>query len=414
MHLQAQALHAKVTGDVRPLLWTLLLAAACVLLVTCVNVASLLLARAVQRQPEMAVRVALGGRSPAISRQLLTESLLLAALGAAAGLALACWLVSLVPGLTRLGLPRIEDVSVDWRMAVVAIALSALTGLAFGLAPVWTTRRSLRLGPRGASESRRARRMRGAFVVGEVMLAVLLVVTAGLLVRSFQRLSSADPGFRPEGLLSIEVSAHASPAWRNNRGVLFEQVVERARAVPGVTSAAVINHVPLAGDAWGARPLIDGAPTEARAHAVWRVSGPGYPATAGIRISGGRDFTRQDGAGAPLVVMVNEAFARQYLDGAALGRRVSFTDDGEAAVWRTVVGVAGNVRQQEWAAASRARDLRAPGADTRVRRRAEAPLLGDDARRAHDRRPACPGRGHPGCRVGGRCRPGARETDRAG
>ena len=131
------------------------------------------------------------------------------------------------------------------------------------------------------------------------MLAVLLVVTAGLLVRSFQRLSNADPGFRPEGLLSIEISAHASPAWRRNRGVLFEQVVERVRAVPGVTSAAVINHVPLAGDAWGARPLIEGASTEARAHAVWRVTGPGYPATAGIRISDGRDFARQDDAGAP-------------------------------------------------------------------------------------------------------------------
>jgi predicted permease len=352
VHLQAQPLHAKVTGDVRPLLWTLLMAAVCVLLVTCVNVASLLLARAVQRQPEMAVRVALGGRSPAISRQLLTESLLLAALGSAAGLALACWLVSLVPGLTRLGLPRIEDVSVDWRMAVVAIGLSALTGLAFGVAPVWTTRRNLRLGPRGASESRRARRMRGVFVVGEVTLAVLLVVTAGLLVRSFQRLSTADPGFRPDGLLAIEVSAHASPTWRANRGGLFEQIVERARAVPGVTSTAVINHVPLAGDAWGTRPRIEGAATQARAHAVWRVTGPGYPTTAGIRIRDGRDFTRQDDAGAPLVVMVNDAFARQYLGGNALHRRVSFTDDDEAAVWRTVVGVVGNVRQQEWAAAA--------------------------------------------------------------
>ena len=350
VHLQAQPLHAKVTGDVQPLLWTLLLAAACVLLVTCVNVASLLLARAVQRQPEMAVRVALGGRSPAISRQLLTESFLLAATGAAAGLALACWLVSLVPSLTRLGLPRIEDVSVDWRMAVVAIALSALTGLAFGLAPVWTTRRNLRMGPRGASESRSARRMRGVFVIGEVTVAVLLVVTAGLLVRSFQRLSNADPGFRPQGLVAIEVSAHASPTWRANRGVLFEQIVDRTRAVAGVTSAAVINHVPLAGDAWGSRPLIEGAPTDARAHAVWRVTGPGYPATAGIHISDGRDFTRQDGAGAPLVVMVNDAFSRQYLDGDALGKRLSFTDDDEVAVWRTVVGVVGNVRQQEWAA----------------------------------------------------------------
>jgi putative ABC transport system permease protein len=351
VHLQAQSLHAKVTGDVRPLLWTLLLAAACVLLVTCVNVASLLLARAVQRQPEMAVRVALGGRSPAISRQLLTESLLLATLGAAAGLALACWLVSLVPGLTRLGLPRIEDVSVDWRMATVAIALGMLTGLAFGLAPVWTTRRNLRLGPRGASESGRARRMRAGFVVGEVTLAVVLVVTAGLLVRSFQRLSTTDPGFQPEGLLAIEVSAHAAPAWRTNRGVLFEQVVERTRAVPGVTSAAVINHVPLAGDAWGMRPLIEGAPADARARAVWRVTGPGYPATAGIRLTDGRDFTPQDGEGAPLVVMVNDAFARQYLHGVALGKRLSFTDEGEAATWRTVVGVVGDVRQQEWAAA---------------------------------------------------------------
>jgi putative ABC transport system permease protein len=348
--LVTRALQERVTGDVQPLLWTLLLAVGCVLLVTCVNVASLLLARAVQRQPEMAVRAALGGRSSAITRQLLTESLVLATAGAGFGLVLALWLVSLAPALSRLGVPRLEAVSVNWHMAAVALALSLLTGILFGLAPAWTVRRSLRMAARGSSDSSRARQVRAAFVIAEVALAVLLVVTAGLLVRSFQRLASVDPGFTPDGLLSIDVSAHASPTWRENRGALFTQILERLRQLPGVTHAAVINHVPLAGDAWGTQPLVEGREADPRPRAIWRVSGPGYAETLGLRLRDGRDFTLLDGAGAPSVVMVNATFARRYLDGSAIGKRLSLADEGEPAEWRTVIGVVGDVRQQEWSA----------------------------------------------------------------
>ena len=219
LHLVARSLQERVTGDVQPLLWTLLLAVGCVLLVTCVNVASLLLARAVQRQPEMAVRAALGGRGAAITRQLLTESLVLAAAGATLGLGLAVWLVSMTPALAHLGVPRLDAVSVDWSMAAIAFALSLITGVLFGLAPAWSVRRSLRLAARGATDSTRARQVRAMFVIAEVALAVLLVVTAGLLVRSFQRLAAVDPGFTPDGLdqhrrLRARLADVAGQSWR--------------------------------------------------------------------------------------------------------------------------------------------------------------------------------------------------------
>jgi predicted permease len=350
LQLVARALQDRVTGEVRPLLWTLLLAVACVLLVTCVNVASLLLARAVQRQPEMAVRAALGGRSTAITRQLLTESLVLSTAGAGLGLLVAVWLVSLTPALSQLGVPRLDAVTVDWRMVAVALTSSLITGILFGLAPALTARRNLRLTARGASDSSRARQLRASLVVAEVALAVVLVVTSGLLVRSFQRLAAVDPGFRPDGVISIEVSAHASPTWRTNRGELFTHIIERVGQLPGVTAAAVINHVPLAGDAWGTQPLVEGSETERRPRAVWRVSGPGYVDALGVRLRDGRDFTRQDVLGAPAVVMINATFARRYLGDNALGKRLSLTNENEPAEWRTVVGVVGDVRQQEWSA----------------------------------------------------------------
>ena len=237
LRLQVASLQDRVTGDVRPLPWTLLVAVGCVLLVTCANVASLLLARAGQRQQEMAVRSALGGRSGVITRQLLTESLLLAGAGAALGLALAAWLVSIVPSLTPLGLPRLDTVAVDGRMLLVAATTSLCTGVLFGLAPVWSVRRAIRLGTRGSTDSRGTRRLRAGFVIGEVVVAIVLVVGAGLLVRSFQRLIAIDPGFRPDGVLAVEISAASSSTWRHDRGPLFRQVVDRVRAVPGVTSA---------------------------------------------------------------------------------------------------------------------------------------------------------------------------------
>ena len=348
--LTVRSLQDRVTGDVQPLLWTLLLAVACVLLVTCVNVASLLLARAVQRQPEMAVRAALGGRSAALTRQLLTESLLLAAGGAVLGLTLAAWLISLVPALTRLGIPRLDTVALDWPVAFVAAGLSLVTGVLFGLAPAWSVRRTLQPSARGASDAAGARRVRSVFVIAEVAIAVVLVVTAGLLVRSFQRLAAVDPGFEPAGLVALEISAHASPTWRINRGELFTQVVERVRRVPGVAAAAVVNHVPLAGDAWGVQPLIEGRETASRPRAVWRVAGPGYTDALGVQVEDGRFFSRQDVAGAPQVIVVNAVFARRFLDGNGVGRRISLTSEGEPAEWRTVIGVVADVRQQEWAA----------------------------------------------------------------
>jgi putative ABC transport system permease protein len=351
LSLGTSGLQDRVTGDVAPLLWTLLVAVGCVLLVTCVNVASLLLARAMQRQHEMSVRTALGGRGAMITRQLLTESLVLAGLGALAGLGLAAWLVSIAPTLSRLGLPRLEAVALDWRVVVFAIVTSLATGVLFGLAPVWSIHRGLRLGTRGSTDGRGARRMRGAFVVAQVVIALVLVVAAGLLVRSFARLTRVDPGFDPAGTVAIEISTMSAPAWRSTRGEFFRLVAERMRAMPGVSAAAVVNHPPLAGDAWGIGAAIEGRDGQPPVRAIWRVSGPGFPETLRIPVRDGRTFTDRDVAGAPLVVLVNDRFVREYLPpGPAVGRRLNLADDDEPAEWRTIVGVIADVKQQEWAA----------------------------------------------------------------
>ena len=348
--LDTSALQERATGDVAPLLWTLLIAVGCVLLVTCVNVASLLLARAMQRQQEMSVRAALGGRGAMITRQLLTESLLLAGGGAVAGLGLAAWLVSIAPTLSRLGLPRLESVSLEWPMVAVSAASSLATGLLFGLAPAWSIRRGLRLGTRGSTAARGARRLRAAFVVAEVVIALVLVVAAGLLVRSFVRLARVDPGFDPAGTVAIDVSTMSAARWRTNRDQLFRLVVERARAVPGVSAAGVINHAPLTGDAWGTGAIVEGREHQPPVRAIWRVSGPGLLETLRVPLRDGRAFTDRDEAGSPPVVLVNERFVREYLPpGPAIGRRLTLADEGAPPQWRTIVGVLADVKQQEWA-----------------------------------------------------------------
>jgi predicted permease len=349
--LRLTPLQDKVTGDIRPLFLMLTAAVACALLVTCVNVASLLLVRATRRESEMAVRAAIGAGATALVRQLLTEGLVLAGAGTLLGLGLAWWLVATAASTTVPGVSRLDLVAIDRSTLALAAGMGLACGVGFSLAPAWSLRRRMTMGTRGTLEAAGAGALRRLFVVAQVALALLLVVGAGLVARSFGRLTQVSPGFDVDRVLSMQVSAVASSRWRENRGELFAQLRERLARVPGVVSTGVVNHLPLAGDAWGAGFFIEGREDTGRVRAVYRVAEPGYLETMRIALLDGRDISSQDTENSPPVALVNAAFARQYLDGAnAMGRRLSMTGEDEPRAWMTIVGVVGDVKQQQWAA----------------------------------------------------------------
>ena len=346
-----------VVGDVRPALLVLTGAVGLLLLIACANVAHMLLARGAARIREVALRSALGATRSRIVRQLLTESVVLSLASAAAGLALASWAVRALAALAPAFLPRVESVSLDPAVLAFGVALALATGAVFGLAPALRTSRAdvagaLREGERGSS-SGGAGRLRGALVASEFALAIVLLVGAGLLARSFARLRAVDPGFDPNGVLTMTVSvAGTSQADPARRGVFFERLLEAARAVPGVRVAGMINHLPIAGDIWGFPYDIEGrppAPPGESPVATYRVVLPGYFAAMRIPLRAGRDVAAADRLDAPGVVVVNEALARQDWPGeTAIGKRISFDSEGGRPTWRTVIGVVPDVVRSSW------------------------------------------------------------------
>jgi putative ABC transport system permease protein len=348
-----------VVGDVRPALLVLLGAVGFVLLVTCANVAHMLLARAAARRKEIALRAALGASRTRILRQLLTESLVLALAGGAAGLLLARAGVRALVALGPPGLPRLESVALDGRVLAFALVVSLGTGLAFGLVPaLQATRRdladALREGERGSTEGGGRGRLRSALVSSELALALVLLVGAGLMIRSFVALQAVDPGFDRRNVLSMIVSvagtASADPA---RRVAFFEDVVRDAAALPRVVSASAINHLPLAGDIWGWPFRVEGRPEPRPGEeptATYRVVLPGYFKTMGIPLRRGRDVSDEDRAGAPGVVVVNESLAARHWPGEdAIGKRLALADrDGPS--WLTVVGVVKDTVRGRWGA----------------------------------------------------------------
>ncbi|HEU4629762.1 MAG TPA: ABC transporter permease [Gemmatimonadaceae bacterium] len=344
-------------GDVRPALLVLLAAVSLVLLIACANVAHLLLARGVARRRELAVRSVLGATRRRTVRQLLTESLLLAAVGGAGGVLLAAGAVRALAVLGPAFVPRIGTARVDARVLAAAAAVTLLTGLVFGVLPALRAARpdladAFREGGRGASGGVQRRRLRAALVVSEFALAIVLLVGAGLLARSFVALRAVDPGFDARGVVLATVStagsAHAEPA---QRAAFFEELARRAATLPGVAAASVVNHVPLAGDVWGTRYHPEGeaaVPHEDWPRATWRVAMPDYFRTMGIALRRGRGFGPQDRADAPAVAVVNEALAAAAWPGEdPVGRRLTLDDSS----WITVVGVVADVAQDAWGAA---------------------------------------------------------------
>jgi putative ABC transport system permease protein len=350
MGVTVKTLQDYVAGDARPALLVLLGAVGLVLLLTCANVALLLLSRAEARRREMAVRQALGASRGRLVRQTLTESLLLALAGAGAGLAVAHAVTRLFVRFGPAGIPRLEQTRIDIPVLVFTAAVSVCVGVLFGIAPALI---GARLNVQGTLKEAGTRASLGAagwlgrqaLVVGQLALAVMLLIGAGLLVRSFVRVAGLDPGFRAPSVMtavmSLSPTRYGAPA---GQAAFFTEMLRAMEGVPGVRSAAVTNSLPLSGinDQGGftveGRP--DPLPGEDGPQANRPRVSPGYFATMGIRLLDGRLLDEHDGPGAPAVAVVSALAARTYWPGVnPVGRRlaVAWTDRGP--VWREIVGV---------------------------------------------------------------------------
>ena len=352
-----------IVGDIKPSMLVLLGAVGFVLLIACTNVANLLLARAAIRETEMAVRSALGAGRGRLVRQLLTESVVLSFLGAAIGLILAVWGVAFLVQLKPDGIPRLDAVRVDGVVILFTAGVAALTGVLFGLVPAMhSTRRtvasSLKEGGRGAIGARGGARTRGALVVGELALALMLLVGAGLLMRSFLRLQSVDPGFRPDHALTFELTFPDSRYGDDHEERIvsfFDQLMPRLRALPGVTNAGAVMGLPLSGMAFDISFEIVGhppVPPQDQPSMQIRVATPSYFSTIGIPLKRGRVFTEDDRAGSKQVVLITESAARQYFPNEdPLGKTIKLGWGKRVKGQRLfaggeVVGIVGDVKEQ--------------------------------------------------------------------
>ncbi|MBV8570972.1 MAG: ABC transporter permease [Acidobacteriaceae bacterium] len=350
-------LKEKVVGKIRPALLTLLSAVGFVLLIACANVAHMLLARSSARAHEVSVRAALGAGRGRLLRQFLAESLTMALLGGAVGLLLAWWGVRAMVRFGPAGIPRLETLSVDWRVACVTLAVSLLTGILFGLAPaLQASAEALKEG--GRSGSGRARqRVRGLLVISEFALSLMLLIGAGLMVRSFLALEAIDPGFRPDHILTMILSVGGTQNAAPGRAQAFYQsALERVRSIPGVVSAGMTNHLPVAGDLWGLPFWVEGRPLPhpgEEPDGAFRLALPGYLETMKIPVVRGRTIEAGDTATAPGVVVINEYMAQRYWPGEnAIGKRLTLDDPSShpKPAWLTVVGIAKNAVRYDWAA----------------------------------------------------------------
>ena len=345
-------LHEIMVTDNKRTLLVLQGAVVFVLLVACANVANLLLARSVGRERELAIRAAIGAGRGRLVRQLLTESLLLSVLGAAVGIILASWLLRLFIAMAPAGFPRIATVGIDTGVLTFTLIVAVATGLIFGVAPA---RRGFRTDPndslrdtgaRGATSggSRGASRL---LVIAEVAVALVLVIGAGLMVKSLLNLQAERTGFRSDGLLTFELNLPAARYQQSNTIGFYQRALDEIRAVPGVQSAGAINYLPLANFGFNGTFTIEGRPpfpTDTAPVVEFRAVTPGYFGTMGIPLVRGQDFSERDTAGARAVVIINQTMADRYwANQNPIGARVLLGYDS-GSVWREIVGVVGDVR----------------------------------------------------------------------
>jgi putative ABC transport system permease protein len=322
-----------LTRESRPMLLTLFGAVLCVLLIVCANIASLLLVRATLRQREISVRVALGASRSRIVRQLLTESILLALAGGAAGAFIAQWTGAALRAYPRIPALATASVEMDGRLIAFALGLSTLTALLFGLAPAWLASKvdlneALKQGTRGSTEGAARSRLRQLFVILQVAVATILLVTAGLLIRSFIQIARVDLGLVPENAFMIPMPVVGGNYSGEQQQMAFlDTVLTKIRSLPGVDAAGVTLLTPFSSDTQPSGFQIDGRPGAAPGHEpTARVSevSPGYFGAAGIQLLRGRNFGDYDHRGAPRVAIINHAFGKQHFPGEnPIGRRVS-------------------------------------------------------------------------------------------
>ncbi|HEV7474607.1 MAG TPA: ABC transporter permease [Pyrinomonadaceae bacterium] len=344
-------LRTQMVGDYQKPLVVMLIAVGFILLIACANVANLMMARTSARDREIAIRRAMGAGQIRLIRQMLTESILLGTVGGALGLLLATWGVQLLLTLTPKDIPRLEGVTVDRWTMLFTFAVSIGTGILFGLAPAWHARRlslneTLREGGRGLTGQARVKRVRGLLVMSEIALAVMLLVGAGLMLKSFQRLTDISPGFNSENLLTMSLGLqfvrYQDPA---RQVAFFENALERVRALPGVVAAGAATSLPPTYIQQSTGFTIEGKPVEAGKPASTALYIPatyGFIEALGLPILRGRALAARDTASAAGVVVINQTFANSFFNNEdPVGRRITLNG-----VPRTIVGVVGDARYQ--------------------------------------------------------------------
>jgi putative ABC transport system permease protein len=347
-------LHEQIVGDIKPALLILLGAVAFVLLIACANVANLLLARAAVRQKEIALRLALGARRSRVIRQFLTESVLLSVFGGAVGLLLSFEGLHVLARFIPENISHGQEIAIDGKVLIFTMLVSLLTGLVFGLAPATQTANvnlndTLKEGRDSAAGSR-GNRIRGLLVTCEVAVSFVLLIGAGLLINSFMRLRSVDPGFRPENILTMKiVLPEARYPNRATRATFYTELLRRVEALPGAKSAAVATSLPLTdtGNSIGLsiEGRVDPGPDRVPI-AITRVVSPGYFGTMGILLLQGRVFTERDRAEFKGVVIITETTARRLWPGEdPIGKRIAGWSTEPARKWVEIVGVVKDVRQ---------------------------------------------------------------------
>ncbi|MGC1323093.1 MAG: ABC transporter permease, partial [Candidatus Udaeobacter sp.] len=353
-------LHEQVVGEIKPALLILLGAVGFVLLIACANVANLLLARAAVRQKEIALRLALGASRSRLTRQFLTESVLLALFGAGLGLLLALAGIQVLKTFIPVTIAQVETITIDGRVLVFTLFVAFVTGIAFGLVPAiqsshFNLNDTLKEGGRDSGGGNKGNRIRGLLVIGEVAISFVLLIGAGLLINSFLHLRNLDPGFRSDHLLTMKVNlSEVKYPDRERRAAFFDEVMRRVHGLPGVQSAAVAGNLPLTYNGDSMNISVEGVPDpppDQQPDVIFRAIGPGYFATMGIPIVRGRDFADQDNGDSKDVVIISEKTAQQFWPGQdPIGKRLKPGSSTSNSPWREVIGIVKDVRQNDFVA----------------------------------------------------------------
>ncbi|PYT30577.1 MAG: ABC transporter permease [Acidobacteria bacterium] len=350
----------EMVGDIKTALWILMGAVGLVLLIACANVANLLLARASAREREIAIRTAIGAGRLRLVRQLLTESVILGIAGGTAGLLLAQWGLRVLTNISAASFPRLADAHMDGWVLAFTMAISIGTGMLFGLAPAFqisgVTHESLKEGGRGSSAGRASQGLRRALVVAEIALSLVLLTGSGLLLKSFVRLMEVDPGFRPDGVLTMRMSL-LDARYRQAAQIraFYREVVERVSKLPGVQAVGLVSALPLSGSGSSGTTTVDSravSANEASFEADYRPVSPNYLKAMGISLINGRYFDERDTDTSAPVAIVDESMARTYWPYEdAVGKRLK--RGGPQSPWMTIVGVVRHVRYRTLEASSR-------------------------------------------------------------